>query len=76
MDEHNATHTHNDDDRKLNGEEQGMVDKVVEEFGEVEAAVGHALGDDLMEAEGTRKVVEHGDVEDAAEALAKHNHQD
>lgn len=61
-----------DHDTKLDGTERSVTDEIIEEFGEVEQAVGAALDDDLMEAEGTRKQVEHGNAEDAEGALEKH----
>ena len=70
MEEHN---THIDTDEiKLDGTEQTVADEMKAGFGEVEHKVGQVLGDDLMDQSGDKKIVDHGSMEDVAEAVEDH----
>jgi len=59
-------------DIKLNGEEQSPADEMVAAVGKVEHKVAGAMNDDLMDTAGHDKVIEHGSVEDVAEAIVDH----
>ena len=65
-------HTHDLENTKVNGEEQTVADEITAAFGEVEHKMGQVIGDDLMDQSGDKKIVDHGSIEDVAEAIEDH----
>lgn len=63
---------HNAHDIKVDGTEQTVADEMKAAFGGVEHTVGQVLGDELMDQAGDTKIVDHGSIQDVAEAIEDH----